>query len=190
MIMDSTAQFSPYFNMCLKILWKLCVNIIDTIRKLYYSFTNFELFMVQFDFVSNYTIWWTEILYFRFFCFPAQQKSRCEECNINFSKHQNYIAHKKYYCSAVAAGTAATGGPNTGSGGPGGNKSGVGGPSGGQSGLPILSDNDDDKSSDDGKSQSHRKLSPPIASPSALMLGLTSPNRKEGKFYFSMYCFF
>ena len=115
------------------------------------------------------------IIYFFLFCFSAQQKSRCEECNINFSKHQNYIAHKKYYCSAAAAGTAATGGP-------GGNKSGVGGPGGGQPGLPILSDNDDDKSSDDGKSQSHRKLSPPIASPSALMLGLTSPNRKEGKF--------
>ena len=112
---------------------------------------------------------------FFLFCFSAQQKSRCEECNINFSKHQNYIAHKKYYCSAAAAGTAATGGP-------GGNKSGVGGPGGGQPVLPILSDNDDDKSSDDGKSQSHRKLSPPIASPSALMLGLTSPNRKEGKF--------
>merc|ERR1719461_601018 len=38
----------------------------------------------------------------------AQQKSRCEECNINFSKHQNYIAHKKYYCSANA--NAAAGG--------------------------------------------------------------------------------
>ena len=125
------------------------------------------------------------VIFSCFFCFPAQQKSRCEECNINFSKHQNYIAHKKYYCSAVAAGTAATCGSNTGSGGPGGNKSGVGGPSAGQPGLPILSDNDDDKSSDDGKSQSHRKLSPPIASPSALMLGLTSPNRKEGEFYFS-----
>ena len=121
---------------------------------------------------------------FLFFCFSAQQKSRCEECNINFSKHQNYIAHKKYYCSAVSAGTAATGGPNTGSGGPGGNKSGVGGPGGGQPVLPIVSDNEDDKSSDDGKSQSHRKLSPPIASPSALMLGLTSPNRKEGNMYF------
>ena len=123
-----------------------------------------------------------------FFCFPAQQKSRCEECNINFSKHQNYIAHKKYYCSAVASGTAATGGPNTGSGGPAGNKSGVGAPGGGQPVLPILSDNDDDKSSDDGKSQSHRKLSPPIASPSALMLGLTSPNRKEGTAFLKYIC--
>ena len=27
-------------------------------------------------------------------------ESRCEECNINFSKFQNYVAHKKYYCSA------------------------------------------------------------------------------------------
>ena len=26
--------------------------------------------------------------------------SRCEECNINFTKHQNYVAHKKYYCAA------------------------------------------------------------------------------------------
>ena len=69
------------------------------------------------------------------------------------------------------------GGPNVG------NKSSLGGP--GQPPLPILSDNEDDKSSDDGKSQSHRKLSPPIPSP-ALMLGLTSPtlkDRKEGKPY-------
>ena len=29
--------------------------------------------------------------------------SRCEECNINFSKHQNYVAHKKYYCAANAS---------------------------------------------------------------------------------------
>ena len=28
---------------------------------------------------------------------------RCEECNINFSKHQNYVAHKKYYCAANVA---------------------------------------------------------------------------------------
>jgi len=28
--------------------------------------------------------------------------SRCDECNINFSKYQNYVAHKKYYCSASA----------------------------------------------------------------------------------------
>ena len=36
---------------------------------------------------------------------PQQHQSnisRCEECNINFSKHQNYVAHKKYYCSANA----------------------------------------------------------------------------------------
>ena len=35
----------------------------------------------------------------------AQQnpiESRCEECNINFSRHQNFVAHKKYYCSAGA----------------------------------------------------------------------------------------
>ena len=50
MIMDSTAQFSSYFNMCLKTM-----NIID-VRKLYYSFTNSELFMDPFVFVSNYTI--------------------------------------------------------------------------------------------------------------------------------------
>ena len=48
-----------------------------------------------------------------------------------------------------------------------------------QAPMPITSDNDDDKSSDDGKSQ--RKLSPPIRSP-ALLMGLTSPkDRKEGK---------
>ena len=33
---------------------------------------------------------------------PPSNVSRCEECNINFSKHQNYVAHKKYYCSANA----------------------------------------------------------------------------------------
>ena len=33
---------------------------------------------------------------------PQTNISRCEECNINFSKHQNYIAHKKYYCAANA----------------------------------------------------------------------------------------
>ena len=33
---------------------------------------------------------------------PQSSMSRCEECNINFSKHQNYVAHKKYYCSANA----------------------------------------------------------------------------------------
>ena len=151
---------------------KTFLNMID-IRNIHGPFWLCKQLYILYDELKCYI--------FVFFCFPAQQKSRCEECNINFSKHQNYIAHKKYYCSAVAAaGTAGNGGPNTGSGGPGSNKSGVGGPSGGQPGLPILSDNDDDKSSDDGKSQSHRKLSPPIASPSALMLGLTSPNRKEG----------
>lgn len=31
---------------------------------------------------------------------PQSHISRCEECNINFSKHQNYVAHKKYYCAA------------------------------------------------------------------------------------------
>jgi hypothetical protein len=31
---------------------------------------------------------------------PMTSESRCEECNINFSKYQNYVAHKKYYCSA------------------------------------------------------------------------------------------
>ena len=114
----------------------------------------------------------------------VQQKSRCEECNINFSKYQNYIAHKKYYCSAAASNA----------GGPGSNPtksanqpSAVVGPP-----LPILSDHEDDKSSDDGKSQ--RKLSPPIASP-ALLMGLTSPtlkDRKEGTFlcYIYVYCFY
>ncbi len=29
-------------------------------------------------------------------------ESRCEECNINFARHQNYVAHKKYYCSSGA----------------------------------------------------------------------------------------
>ena len=91
----------------------------------------------------------------------AQQKSRCEECNINFSKHQNYVAHKKYYCSAVN------------------NQAEKSSPKSSQA-LPILSDNDDDKSSDDGKSQS-RKLSSPSAN--LIMAGLTSPkDRKEGKF--------
>ena len=111
--------------------------------------------------------------------FLAQQKSRCEECNINFSKHQNYIAHKKYYCSAASGAAGSI--PNV-SGPSGGNKSGLGGP--GQPPLPILSDNDDDKSSDDGKSQSHRKLSPPIASPALMLTRLTSPtlkDRKDGK---------
>ncbi len=33
----------------------------------------------------------------------TKSESRCEECNINFSKHQNYVAHKKYYCSGGGA---------------------------------------------------------------------------------------
>jgi len=33
----------------------------------------------------------------------GRSESRCEECNINFSKHQNYLAHKKYYCSGGGA---------------------------------------------------------------------------------------
>ena len=88
----------------------------------------------------------------------AQQKSRCEECNINFSKHQNYIAHKKYYCSAAQSGASGAT------------------PTSSKTPMPILSDNDEDKSSDDGKSQ--RKLSPPMTSPN-LIMGLTSP--KESK---------
>ena len=28
-------------------------------------------------------------------------QNRCNECNINFSKYQNYMAHKKYYCSGL-----------------------------------------------------------------------------------------
>ena len=27
--------------------------------------------------------------------------NRCNECNINFSKYQNFLAHKKYYCSGM-----------------------------------------------------------------------------------------
>ena len=105
----------------------------------------------------------------------SQQKSRCEECNINFSKHQNYVAHKRYYCSA-AAGPASAG-------------------SGGHSAsnskaaavaLPniLSSDNDEDKSSDDG-CKSQRKLSPPMTSPN-LIMGLTSPkdSGKNGEFFF------
>lgn len=108
----------------------------------------------------------------------AQQKSRCEECNINFSKHQNYIAHKKYYCSAQA-----TAPPQN---------------SKGNGAQPIVSDNEDDnksESDDSGKNHQHsRKLSPPgpantaaimAAAHSPLMMGLTSPgaikDRKEGK---------
>ena len=33
-----------------------------------------------------------------------EKSHRCEECNINFSKYQNYVAHKKYYCSASLSG--------------------------------------------------------------------------------------
>jgi len=32
---------------------------------------------------------------------PLQAVNRCNECNINFSKYQNYMAHKKYYCSGM-----------------------------------------------------------------------------------------
>ena len=28
-------------------------------------------------------------------------QNRCNECNITFSKYQNYVAHKKYYCSGL-----------------------------------------------------------------------------------------
>ncbi len=114
----------------------------------------------------------------------AQQKSRCEECNINFSKHQNYIAHKKYYCSAANSQANSASNQATGR-----NGSSPGHPAK-PSALPLLtSDNEEDKSSDDGKSQ--RKLSPPMTSPAALMMaaGLTSPSAgasglkdlKEGK---------
>lgn len=27
--------------------------------------------------------------------------NRCNECNINFSKYPNYVAHKKYYCTGI-----------------------------------------------------------------------------------------
>ena len=30
-----------------------------------------------------------------------QSVNRCNECNINFSKYQNYVAHKKYYCTGI-----------------------------------------------------------------------------------------
>ena len=30
-----------------------------------------------------------------------QSVNRCNECNINFSKYQNYLAHKKYYCNGL-----------------------------------------------------------------------------------------
>ena len=36
-----------------------------------------------------------------------QSVNRCNECNINFSKYQNYLAHKKYYCSGLKQGQAA-----------------------------------------------------------------------------------
>ncbi len=33
---------------------------------------------------------------------PANNNNhRCNDCNINFTKYQNYLAHKKYYCSGV-----------------------------------------------------------------------------------------
>lgn len=32
--------------------------------------------------------------------FVKQGVSKCKECNIVFCKHENYIAHKKHYCSA------------------------------------------------------------------------------------------
>ena len=35
-----------------------------------------------------------------------QSVNRCNECNINFSKYQNYLAHKKYYCSGLKQGQA------------------------------------------------------------------------------------
>lgn len=40
-------------------------------------------------------------------------ESRCEECNINFSKHQNYVAHKKYYCSSGNASSSSSSSNNT-----------------------------------------------------------------------------
>ena len=36
-----------------------------------------------------------------------QSVNRCNECNINFSKYQNYLAHKKYYCSGLKQGQTA-----------------------------------------------------------------------------------
>ena len=37
---------------------------------------------------------------------PSPPVNRCNECNINFSKYQNYVAHKKYYCSGAKAAAA------------------------------------------------------------------------------------
>jgi hypothetical protein len=31
----------------------------------------------------------------------SSNNHRCNDCNINFTKYQNYLAHKKYYCSGV-----------------------------------------------------------------------------------------
>ena len=115
----------------------------------------------------------------------SQQKSRCEECNINFSKHQNYVAHKRYYCSAASGGPASSTGCGGGNSAASNSKASV-------SGLPniagLSSDNDEDKSSDDGicNNKSQRKLSPPMTSPN-LIMGLTSPKEssgKNGKFFF------
>ena len=36
--------------------------------------------------------------------------SRCNECNINFSKYQNFVAHKKYYFSATKQAAATVSG--------------------------------------------------------------------------------
>ena len=36
--------------------------------------------------------------------------SRCNECNINFSKYQNFVAHKKYYFSAAKQAAATVSG--------------------------------------------------------------------------------
>lgn len=119
----------------------------------------------------------------------AQQKSRCEECNINFSKHQNYIAHKKYYCSAQVTTPSPSSSASK---------------AAGNGAQPIVSDNEDDNKSESddssGKNHHHRKLSPGPAAAAAttaaimqaaaanspLMMGLTSPSaikdhRKEGK---------
>jgi len=35
--------------------------------------------------------------------------SKCQECNIVFCKHENYVAHKKHYCSARVGDTAEDG---------------------------------------------------------------------------------
>ena len=70
---------------------------------------------------------------------PQSNISRCEECNINFSKHQNYVAHKKYYCAANAGKTNPPPTP-----------------------MQIVSDNDDEELPISNQSN-HQQQLPPIS---------------------------